>query len=110
MHRQRQVLRIERMTSRGMVDGRRITENGTILPDVMNRVVAFVDILGFQNLVDEAFDRDKDLLVSLNQTLESVVKFTAITRTGALDMRELSPYLQATAFSDSLSSQITSMG
>jgi hypothetical protein len=58
MRRQRQVPRIEGTIFRCIVDGRRIIEMEPSLPDFMKRVVAFVDILGFQNLVDQAFDRD----------------------------------------------------
>ena len=72
------------------------------LPDVVNRIVAFVDILGFRNLVDQAFEGDQALLARLNQILESVVNFTSVTRDGALGTRELSPHLQATAFSDTI--------
>lgn len=72
------------------------------VPEVVNRVVGWVDILGFKNLVNRAFNGDGVLLKSLYQALEETVSLADLTNQGPLGLPQLSPHLRVTAFSDSV--------
>lgn len=74
-------------------------------PSVQERVIAFVDVLGFRALVQRAFADDDELLKRLHRMLR-VTKYAVFASSDIPELeilkRVMSPYLQATAFSDSI--------
>jgi hypothetical protein len=73
-------------------------------PSVQERVVAFVDVLGFTRLVRQAFSGDNELLKQLHRILRVTAIHAVVTSGDILPEIKsfLSPNLRATAFSDSI--------
>ena len=73
---------------------------GNTPPLLAQRVVAFVDILGFRTLVKQACQGEGALLTDIYNILHLVAAYAQLTNDGPFGVKSLSPHLQATAFSD----------
>jgi hypothetical protein len=68
----------------------------------IDRIVAFIDILGFGDLVERAFQCKDATLKKLHDALRMISGHARITNQGIFGAREFTPFAQATAFSDSI--------
>jgi hypothetical protein len=66
----------------------------------IDRVVAFIDILGFEVLVKCAFQGENTIISCVHDALRTISAHAIITNAGPFGHREFSPSVQATAFSD----------
>lgn len=66
----------------------------------IDRVVAFIDILGFEVLVKCAFQGENTIISRVHDALRTISTHAIITNAGPFGHREFSPFAQATAFSD----------
>jgi len=73
-----------------------------ITEDLVERVVAFIDLLGFTELVTTACDGDSLALLQVRRALGWMWAQQVTTNEGPFGSRELTPNARATAFSDSI--------
>jgi len=66
----------------------------------VNRVVAYIDILGFSALVTRTLSGDDATLTRVYERLRMLSGYADLTNQGPFGSRDLTPYAQATAFSD----------
>jgi hypothetical protein len=70
--------------------------------ELVDRVVAFIDVLGFTDVVKRACNGDSSSLAQVRNALQSIWTQQLWTRRGMMDMKQLTPEAQATAFSDNI--------
>ena len=70
--------------------------------DLVDRVVAFIDILGFTDIVKNACAGDESSLLRVRSALRSIWSQHFVTNEGLMGMKNLTPEARATAFSDNI--------